>query len=194
VRLGVATALATCLAIRPAWGHTFPPLRSVVVQVEPCEVALLVGYRPGTGEATEAIASRVATAPRSQVLDALRDLLTAHGMAPLSVSVDGRVLRPSSLRAKVGIEPGDARPMIVVLVTYPLPPGKSLAIASTDPRSTRISWQDRASGRVVISEAPVEARWHAGVASFLLKLSPAPGGQVCAAFRSSPSDSSASAR
>lgn len=180
MRLLVATALATCLAGQPAWGHTFPPLRTVVVQVEACEVALLVGYRPGTGEPTEAILSRAASAPKSHVLDTLRDVLTTYAMAPLTVAVDGRRLVPTKVRAKIGVEPGGARPVVVVLVTYALPAGKTLAIASKDPRSTRISWQDQRSGRVTISDAPAQGKWHDGVASFLLSLSAPTGGSVCA--------------
>ena len=59
--LGVATALATSLAGPPAWGHSFPPLHTVVVQVERCEIAVLVGYAAGTGEPTERIIARAAS-------------------------------------------------------------------------------------------------------------------------------------
>jgi len=185
----VATALAICLAGRPVWGHTFPPARTVVVQVEPCELVLLVGYRPGTGEPTEAILTRVASAPKSHALEALRGVMTAFAMAPLTVSVDGTPLVPTAVRAKVGVEPGGARPAVVLLVTYALPRGKALAIGSSDPRTTRISWTDRESGRVAIPGAPAQGKWFAGVASFLLELSPPSGGTTCAASLSSSSHS-----
>jgi hypothetical protein len=168
------------LAGGPAWGHTFPQARNVVVQVEACEVVLLVGYRPGSGEPTEAILSRSASAPKSQTLDALRGVLSAFAMAPLTVSVDGKRLVPTSVRAKIGIEPGGARPLVVLLVTYPLAAGRELTVATKEPRSTRISWQDRQSQRVVIPTAPAQGTWHSGVASFLLSLSPNPGGSACA--------------
>jgi len=190
VAAAVASAVAICLAGQPAWGHTFPPVRTVVVQVEPCELVLLVGYRPGTGEPTEAILTRVASAPKSHALDALRGVMTAFAMAPLTVSVDGTALVPTAVRAKVGIEPGGARPAVVLLVTYSLPRGKALAIGSSDPRTTRISWTDRASGRVAIPGAPAQGKWFAGVASFLLELSPPSGGTTCA---TSPLSSSRSA-
>lgn len=180
-RLAVATALAVWLACAPAWGHTFPPARNVVVQVEPCEVVLLVGYRPGTGEPTETILARAASAPKSQALDALENVLAAFAMAPLAVAVDGVPLVPTKVRAKMGLEPGGARPMVVLLVTYALAPGKALTVATKDPRSTRISWQDRESARVVISEAPRQGRWFGGVASMLLPLSA--GAATCANYR-----------
>ena len=34
----VAIAVAVSLAATPAWGHSFPPVRTVVVQVERCEI------------------------------------------------------------------------------------------------------------------------------------------------------------
>jgi hypothetical protein len=180
----LASVVAT-LAGQPAWGHTFPAVRNVVVQVEACEVVLLVGYRPGTGEATDAILARAASAPKSQALDALRDLLATYAMAPLAISVDGTPLVPTTVRAKIGIEPGGGRPIVVVLVTYPLAAGTTLAVSTKEPRSTRISWQDRRSERVVISEAPAQGKWHAGVASFLLTLAGPSGGLACATSLSS---------
>jgi len=180
IAVAVATALAISLAGPPAWGHTFPPARNVVVQVEPCEVVLFVGYRPGTGEPTEAILARAASAPKSRALETLRDVLSAFAMAPLSVAVDGLALVPTKVRAKIGFEPGGARPMVVLLVTYALVPGRSLAIQTKDPRSTRISWQDRASGRVEISDAPQQGKWFGGVASMLLPLGALPGAATCA--------------
>jgi hypothetical protein len=173
VRLAVATALAIALASAPAWGHTFPPVRTVVVQVESCELVLLVGYRAATGEAGQTLAARVASQPKSQALEAMRDVLAAQAMAPLAVTVDGKALVPTSVRAKLGVEGDRGRPMVVVLVTYALPSGKQLAIGSQDPRRTRISWTDRSGGqRVAISEAPAQGRWFDRVASFLLTLAP----------------------
>jgi hypothetical protein len=188
--VALASVVAT-LAAQPAWGHTFPAARHVVVQVERCEVVLLVGYRPGSGEPTETILSRAASAPKSHQLDALRDVLAAFAMAPLTISLDGNRLVPTDVRAKIGIEPGGARPMVVLLVTFAIPADGVFSVATRDPRSTRISWQDRGSERVTISEAPAPGTWHLGVASFLLSLSGPPGGSVCAApERSSHLDSS----
>ncbi|MBL9016517.1 MAG: hypothetical protein JNL83_20175 [Myxococcales bacterium] len=141
-----------------------------MIQVERCEVVLLVGYRPGTGEPTEAILGRASTAPKSRAREALQELMAAFAMAPLTVSVDGQPLVPTAVRAKIGLEPGGARPMVVVLVTYPLPAGKSLSVASQDPRSTRLSWQRTGGERVAISDAPQQGKWYPGVASMLLPL------------------------
>jgi hypothetical protein len=183
----VASAVAVCVASSQAWGHTFPPARTVVAQVESCELVVMVGYRPGSGEATEAILARVANSPKSQQesrIDSLRDVLTSYAVAPLTITVDGQPLVPTGVRAKVGVEAGGARPMVVVLVTYALPLGHTLAIASHDPRNTRISWQDRSQQRVDLAGAPAQDHWYDGVASFLLKLSP---GSLGCATHSSPS-------
>jgi len=176
----VATLLAIALAAGPAWGHQFAADRTVVVQVEACEVAVLVGYRPATGEATDLLLRRAASQPKSQGLETLREALTQAALAPLLFSIDGKALVPASVHAKIGTEPGGARPMVVVLVTFALPAGGKLAVASREPRSTRISWADRASKRVVISEAPAQGKWYPGVASFLLKLAPGTGAPACA--------------
>ena len=178
VRLLVATALAVCLAGQASWAHTFPASRQVVVQVERCEVVLLVGYRPGTGETTEGILGRASTAPKSRAREALSDVMSAFAMGPLTVSVDGQPLVPTTVRAKIGLEPGGARPMVVVLVTYALPAGKTLSISSKDPRSTRFSWQRTSGDRVAISDAPQQGKWYPGVASMLLPL--AAGATPCA--------------
>ena len=185
--LSQATGLAIGLAASASWGHTFPPVRTVVVQVERCELAVLVGYRAGSDEATEKLVARGASLPKSQAADAVRDLLATQAMAPLAFSVDGRPLAPTSVRAKLSLEGDGARPMVVVLATYKLPPGQQLAVTSKDARTTRISWTDRESRRVAIPEAPAQGRWFTGVASFVLSLVPPSGGQPCVTPRPSPS-------
>ena len=183
----VVTLLAMLLAVPAAWGHTFPPRRTVVVQVERCGVAMLVGYRPGTGEPTETILARVATQPKSQMLETLRAVMAAFAMAPLSVSLSGTPLVPTTVRAKVGVEAGGARPIVVLLVTYAIPSAGHLEISSKDPRTTRISWQDRGSGRVAELGAPAQGTWFDGVASFLLSLAAPPGDSPCVSSHSSAS-------
>ena len=185
----VATGLAACVALLagwPAWGHSFPPVRTVVLQVERCDAVMLVGYRPASGEATDTILARVASQPKSRQLDAMKSVLASHALAPLTVTVDGKPLAPSQVEVKLGVEPGGARPIVVALVTFPLPPGGELAIRSADTRTTSISWQDRGSGRVDLSASPTQDAWYSGVASFLLSLSPSTGVSACATSR--PSD------
>jgi hypothetical protein len=194
VPLAVATALAISLAGPPAWAHVFPPVHTVVVQVEPCELAVLIGYAAGTGEPTERIIARAASQPKPQVLDALRASLTAFALAPLSFTLDGRPLSPTSVHAKIGLDGGGTRPMVIVLATFALPAGGELAIRSRDPRTTRISWQDRSSGRIALERAPAQDHWYTAVASFLLPLVPTPGplvagGSACATSASPRLDS-----
>ncbi len=186
----LAASLASVVAIavlaltsRPAWGHRFPPVRTVVLQVERCELVALVGYRAGTGEAADKLLARVASRPKSQALEAMRDVLANHAMTPLTVAVDGVALVPTAVRAKLGVDGDGGRPMVVLLVSYALPAGKTLALTSRDARSTRISWTDRQSGRVAIPDAPAQGRWFTGVASFLLSLTPS-GGSACAISKS----------
>jgi hypothetical protein len=175
----VATLLAICVAASAASGHTFPPQRTVVIQVERCSISLLVGYRPGTGEPTEAILARASSQPKSLGLEALRTVMAAFAMAPLALVVDGTKQVPTTVRAKLGVEGGGARPMIVLLVTYAIGSGAHLEITSSDPRTTRLSWQDRSGGRVADGNAPAQGHWFDGVASFLLRLAPPSGDSPC---------------
>ncbi len=189
----MATGIAIALAGSSAWGHSFPPVRTVVLQVERCEVVLLVGFRPASGEASDTVLARAASQPKSQGLGTLKGLLTSQAMAPLTLSADGIALVPTKVRAKLGVEPGGARPMVVVLVSYALPAGRTLALSSRDPRTTRISWNDQGSRRIVISDAPAQGRWYTGVASFLLSLSATTGDSPCATSSSSASSGSSQA-
>lgn len=175
----VATAVAGALAGGRAWGHSFPPLRTVVLQVERCELIAMVGYRAASGVDTELLVARAASQPKSQALDTLRDVLANQALSPLTLSVDGAPLVPTTVRAKLGSEGPGGRPMVVLLISYPLPAGRELALVTRDPRRTRISWTDRDSRRIELAAAPGQGRWFDGVASFLLHL--APGGPPCVA-------------
>lgn len=180
----VAIAVAVLLAGQPAWGHTFPPARTVVAQVEDRELVVMVGYRPGSGEATAKLLAQAANAPADKLVQ-LRDTLAQVAMAPLKIEVDGHPLVPTAVRAKLGVEGGNQRPIVVLLVTFALPAGDSIAIRSADARNTRISWQDRSHGRVDLANAPAQDHWADGVASMLLKL--CPGSSGCATAISSSS-------
>jgi hypothetical protein len=182
------------LAGAPAWGHVFPPQRSVVVQVEGCELAVMIGYRPGSGEPTEAILARASTQPKSRAIEALKSVMTGFAVAPIVVAVDGKPLVPTTVRAKLGVEDGGARPIVVVLVTYAIPRAGTLAVTSKDPQRTRISWQDEASGRVDLAGAPAQDTWHSDVASFLLTLTAPKGDSACATTASTAASGSASSR
>lgn len=140
---------------------------------------MMVGYRAGSREEADTLVARVASQPKSQARDAMRDVLAAHAMRPLTLSVDGQALVPTTVRAKLATDAPNGRPMVVLLVTYALPDGKQLQLASRDPRSTRISWTDRESGRVEIDTAPTQAKFYSGVASFLLNMAPNSGGTSC---------------
>ena len=181
----VTIVLAMLLAGTPAWGHSFPPVRTVVIQVERCEIAVLIGYQPASGEATDTFLARVAAQPRSRMLVTAQGILASHALAPLVFAVDGKPLVPTSVRAKIGTDPGGTHPMVVVLVTFAIPVAGTLSVASHDPHTTRISWTDRASKRVDLDRVPGQGRWFSGVASFLLPLG-APGVPACVTSVSSP--------
>ena len=181
----VAIVVAICLACQAAWGHSFPPLQTVVVQVEDCELALLVGYRPASGEDTETLLARIGAQPKGQQLETAKALMTQRVMGTLAVTLDGKPLVPTSVRAKLGIDPGGTRPLVVALVTFALPGKGNLAVTAKEPKTTRISWTDKSHGRVDLDAAPAQARWHSGVASMLLSLAAPTGVSACAPSPSS---------
>ncbi|MBA3501959.1 MAG: hypothetical protein M4D80_23410 [Myxococcota bacterium] len=148
-------------------------------------MVLLVGYRAGSREEADGLVARVASRPKSQAAAAMRDVLAGFAMTPLTLSVDGKPLVPTTVRAKLATDSPGGRPMVVLLVTFALPAGNTLALSTRDPRSTRISWTDRESGRVDLEAAPVQGKFYSGVASFLLNLS-ASGGPPCATATSPP--------
>jgi hypothetical protein len=153
--------------------------------VEGCEAAVLVGYRPASGDETDALLTRIGSQPKFQMLGTAKKLLAQHALAPLTFAMDGRPLVPTTVSAKLGLDPGGTRPMVIVLVTFAIPSAGTLSVTSKDPRTTRISWTDRASGRVDLEQAPAQGRWFTGVASFLLSLSASTGGSGCARISSS---------
>ena len=182
----VAIAVAM-LAGQPAWGHSFPEVHTVVVQVERCEVAVLVGFRPASGEATDTLLAQIASQPKPQMLAAAKNLLAQQALSPLTFAVDKKPLVPTAVRAKIGLDPGGTRPLVVVLVTFAIPARGTFSVASKTPRTTRVSWTDRASDRVDLDHAPAQGRWFTGVASFLLSLSPASPGEMSCVHSSSSS-------
>jgi hypothetical protein len=154
---------------------------------------VLVGYRPGTGEPTDRVLARAAAEANKTPAEGLRDVLTADALGVLDLTLAGRRLAPASIHAKIGIEPGGMRPMVVVLVTYALPTlGGSLLVTSRDPQATRVSWQDRSSSRVSIPDAPAQDHWFPSVAPFLLTVGVTKGDSPCASSASPSSARSAS--
>jgi len=175
-RLAAAALVATGLAVPAgALGHRVPGGRSVVAQIEQCELVLMVAWHPQSGDEADALrvhAARGAVkAPRSGdgAAGRLRALYGARAMAPLSIRADGRLLSPRSVEVKlVRDPPGSDRLAGVALVSYELGPDvRGLEIANNDPHRTRFSWVDR-SDREFSSTGLAPHRWTGGLASILL--------------------------
>jgi len=115
------------------------------------------------------------------MLGAAKSFMTSMAMAPLTFSIDGRPLVPTSVSAKIGVDPSGQKPLLVALVTFAIPArGGDLSVTSKDARSTRISWTDRGSRRVDLGTSPAQNHWFTGVASFLLTLAGPTGAPACA--------------
>jgi hypothetical protein len=179
-RLAVAALVGTCVGVSgAALGHRAPGGRSVVAQIEPCSLALLISWTPPSGDETDALlgqamlgalrmpgSSGAAADPDAR----LRLLYTVRALAPLSIRVDGQPTAATSLDVKlVRDPPTSTRVAAVLLVTYDLPPAtRSVEIANADPHRTRFSWVDRSRGRFALPGV-AEETWSSGVASILLR-------------------------
>jgi hypothetical protein len=86
----------------------------------------------------------------------------------------------------VSTDPAADRPIVIVLVTFAIPAkGGAFSVRAKDPASTRISWTDRASGRIDLAQAPSQVHWFSGVASLLLTIAGTTGVPACATSQSS---------
>jgi hypothetical protein len=173
-RLARLVLVGSCVcASGVALGHRAPGGRSVVAQVDRCELSLLVSWTPPSGDETSAILADSARAPGPTAAttpgERLRALYTSRALAPLSIRADGRPLAPRSLEVKlVRDPPRSSRLTAVVLVSFSLPPAaETLEIANSDSHRTRFSWVDRSGGRFTSPGTPT-SQWASGVASILL--------------------------
>lgn len=168
--LAALILVGSCVcAARVALGHRAPGGRSVVAQVEPCELVLLVSWIPPSGDEADALLAH-AGAAKAEPGERLRALYAARALAPLSIRADGQPLAARALEVKlVRDPPRSGRVATVVLVTYALPAAvKTLEIANTDSHRTRFSWVDRSAGRFT-SPGMATGHWESGVASILLR-------------------------
>ena len=157
---------AGVLAFSLAEAHFVPADRMVVVQAEPDGLAVLVSYRPPSGNRT-ALTGLAA----HQRADVLKALLSVQAVAGLALAADGAPLPVTSVEAKLAEDPpGSGRAAIVLLITARRPAGaRELTVSVADlGEPTRLQWLDRSRGRVV-DYGPVPAgRWLSGQAALSL--------------------------
>jgi hypothetical protein len=175
----LALALASALALgglaAPAAGHAIPAARSVVVQVEDRAAVLLVGYEPPVGEGLALLVGNAIARPADQTEAALRGLLVAGALGPLTVEVDGRAVALDHARSTVSLEPGRARPTVLALVEVPLDPGArrlSIAVSGGARRDTRVSWVTRGCRAVTAPPASPAHRFAPVTVPLVLDLQP----------------------
>jgi hypothetical protein len=179
MRRGSAATLATLTAVvvmllgtRDTRGHTVPGGRTVVVQLDRREIALLVSWKPPPELARTLLeVSSAAPDPREH----LASLYSARALAPLRIAAGGKALVPRSIENKLVVDPpGSGRLSALVLVRFDVPKqARAIAIENRDARETRIALSDRSGGRFEVAPALAGRRWSTGVASLLL--TPRPG-------------------
>jgi hypothetical protein len=153
----VRALLLVCALGATAHAHYVPADRMVVVQAEPEGVAVLITYRPASGERT--MLTGLQARHRRDVLTAL---LGVQAIAGLGLTADGAPLAVSSLSTKlVEDPPGTGRAVVVVLVTADRPAAaRELTVSVADlGEPQRLKWLDRSRGRVVESGPVAADRW-----------------------------------
>lgn len=148
-------------------GHTVPGGRTVVVQLDQREIALLVSWKPPAELARTLLeVSSASPDPRAH----LASLYAARALAPLRVAAGGKALSPRSSDTKlVADPPGSGGLSALVLVRFELPRlARAITIENRDARETRIALVDRSDGRFRATPALTGRRWSTGVASLLL--------------------------
>jgi hypothetical protein len=176
----VAVAVAMPVA---ASAHTFPESRNVVAQVERDHLVVVIGYQPATGGTSLAALGQAAMEPKAAKSLALRAILAARAVSPLTITIDGTAAVAASTSVKVFVDPpGSDRLAIAILQIYDLPPrAVDVAIGIADPR-TAFSWVNRDGCQRETSSVWPPRSWVSGVASFLLQVAgPDAGVEPCVA-------------
>jgi hypothetical protein len=153
-------AILLLLLASTAEAHFVPADRMIVVQAEPDGVAVLVTYRPPSGERSVLTGLSARHRP-----DVLRALLSVQAVAGVALSADGAPLAAGSVETKlVEDPPGSGRATVVVLLTARRPPrARSVNVSVVDfGEPTRTKWVDRSRGRIA-QFGPVAAdQWIGG--------------------------------
>jgi hypothetical protein len=170
---GLVTTVAILLMPQPSWGHRFPAHTTVVAQVDDCGVSLLIGWRPASGLPTELLIGQATSTGKVRQADALQQQLSAMALSNVQLIVDGKTLQPGQIDAFVTAEEGSLRPTVLLLANFAVAKSGTVQIKVKDPKTSRISWLDKSSGRVEISQSPAQQKWFDQVASLLLYVSAA---------------------
>jgi hypothetical protein len=158
--------LGALLFAAVAEAHYVPADRMIVVQAEPDGLAVLVTYRPPSGDR-----SALTGLNARHRADVLKALLSVQAIAGLAIQADGVTLPLDSVEAKLAEDPpGSGRGAVVLLLTARRPAGaRELTVSVADlGEPTRLSWLDRSRGRVA-EFGPVSAgQWLRGQAAVSL--------------------------
>jgi hypothetical protein len=188
-----AAGLVAVLVASPvaATAHTFAEQRTVVAQVERDQLVVVVGYQPAAGAESLAAVGQASVRPKGTKSQALRAILAARAVSPLTVSIDGTAVEPTSMRTKVFVDPpGSDRLAVAILLIYDLPAHEIALEVGIADASTEFSWVDRTSCQRTITTAWPARSWVTGVASFLLTVAaPDPGAEPCASSSPPPPSS-----
>jgi len=135
------------LAPTSAFAHYVPARRSVTIQAEEHDAAVLVTWTSARGTQGAELLARAAWGRTSRATDALRNLAANEALRGLHLTLDGQPARPATTHIKMRVERATARdPMrvfVAVLLTVKVGPGQSLALSVRGGASSQLRWHLR---------------------------------------------------
>ncbi len=144
VFVGVLALWLLGLASAPALAHYVPARRSITIQAEEHEAAVLITWTSARGSQGAELLARAAWGRRSRANDALRNLAANEALRGLHLTLDDQPVRPATTHIKMRVERPTARdPMrvfVAVLLTVQIGPGQSLALAVRGGASSQLRW------------------------------------------------------
>ena len=147
----VLVSLACLLLAGVATAHTYPSRRSIAVQAEKDALVVLALWTAPAGEAGDLFDLGAAMSAKggNKARAALEAQLAAKAIGPLTLTLDGKPLEPSSVRTRL-IEdpPRSGRRAVAVLVEAPSPAGAHNVAVTLGPtgETTRMNFVDRSIG------------------------------------------------
>jgi hypothetical protein len=144
--LSVAALMSLELA---AFAHKTPARRTVVVQAEANEVAVLVTWTAPSGPMGRLVVAAATWGRKGDdVKTALKTFMTSRALATLRFEGNGKNMHFDAIQTKVNLDPGPlGRHTIAILATKKLPKTRPFVLSVSSAQetgATRLSWTNRA--------------------------------------------------
>ncbi len=156
----VSVLVATATAAQDLHAHTVPARRSVTVQAESGEAAVLVTWTSARGPQGSQLLLRAAWGRSGRARDAMRSLAATEALRGLLFLVDGNVAIPKTTEVKVRVDQKQpVRVFAAVLVTISVPAGSSLSVSRKSGAFTQLRWRTRTGPNINVgASSPIKEK------------------------------------